>query len=307
MSERVQGCHTRVCDHRVAVKLTQRAPAKLNLSLAIVGREADGFHRLVSCVVPLALADMLGFSPGGVADTMDCDDTSIPIDGSNLVLRAAAVFRAAHPAAPHGHFSLSKSVPHGAGLGGGSSDAACALRLLNTAAGRPFDNDRLRELATTVGSDCAFFVDPVLAVMRQRGELLQGLPASQAVAYHGRHVLLIKPVWGISTARAYGWLVADGGYAQESDAELALAAALPNPEAVVKLGNSLQAPVFARHPELAKGLAALKSTLGISAVMTGSGSACFALVDGPVDLVRVRAALEPAWGPGVWATVTNLA
>ena len=303
----MQGCHTQVTDQRVGVKLTLRAPAKLNLSLAVVGREADGFHRLVSCVVPLALADTLEFSPGGVVDTMDCDDTSVPVDGSNLVLRAAAVFRAAYPSAPHGHFSLSKSIPHGAGLGGGSSDAACALRLLNTASGRPFDNVRLHELATSVGSDCAFFVDPVPMVMRQRGELLSPISASQTAAYHGRHVLLIKPVFGVSTAHAYGWLVADGSYIKESDAEVALAAALSNPDAVVKLGNSLQAPVFARHPELARGLAALKSSLGISAFMTGSGSACFALVEGPVDLARVRVALEPAWGSGVWATVTTLA
>jgi 4-diphosphocytidyl-2-C-methyl-D-erythritol kinase len=296
-----------VSDHRVIVKLTLRAPAKLNLSLAVVGREADGFHRLVSCVVPLALADTLEFSLGGVADTMDCDDASIPVDGSNLVLRAAAVFRAAYPSAPHGHFSLSKKVPHGAGLGGGSSDAASALRLLNMASGHPFDDVRLQELATSVGSDCAFFVDPVPTVMRQRGQLLQRLSGSQAVAYHGRHVLLIKPAFGVSTVNAYGWFVANGSYTKESDAEAALTAALSNPDAVVKLGNSLQAPVFARHPELAQGLAVLKSTLGISAVMTGSGSACFALVDGLVDLARVRAALEPAWGPNVWATATTLA
>lgn len=303
----MQGCHTQVTAQGVGVKLTLRAPAKLNLSLAVVGREADGFHRLVSCVVPLALADTLEFSPGGVVYTMDCNDASIPVDGSNLVLRAATVFRAAYPSAPYGHFSLGKQVPHGAGLGGGSSDAATALHILNTVSGRPFDNVRLRELATSVGSDCSFFMDPVPTVMRQRGELLQRLSGSQAVAYHGRHVLLIKPAFGVSTGHAYGWLAADGSYAKESDAEAALAAALSNPEAVVKLGNSLQAPVFARHPELANGLAALKSELGISAVMTGSGSACFALVDGPVDLARVRAALEPAWGSGVWATVTTLA
>ena len=306
-SLQVQGCHVHVSEHRVGVKLTLRAPAKLNLSLAVVGREADGFHRLVSCVVPLVLADTLDFLPGGSVDTIDCDDASIPTDQSNLVLRAAEVFRSAYPAAPYGHFSLTKKVPHGAGLGGGSSDAAAALCLLNQAAGCPFDNAHLRILATKVGSDCAFFIDPVPAVMRQRGEALSHIPDACAVAYRGRKVLLLKPTFSVSTASAYGWLAAEGGYIQEPEAEAALAAALPKPDAVVKLGNSLQAPVFAHHPQLLAGLQALQSTLGISAVMTGSGSACFAFINGSVDLAKVQATLEPAWGADVWATISEIA
>ena len=289
------------------MKLSERAPAKLNLSLAVVGREPDGFHRLVSCAVPLALSDRLEFEAGGASDTLACDDASLPTDASNLVLRAAAAFRAAHPAAPHGHFRLSKSIPHGAGLGGGSSDAAAALRLLNQASGSPLGPDALRDVAARVGSDCAFFVEPAPAVMRHRGERLSPLPAELAAAYRGRGVLLVKPPFGVSTAAAYGWLAATGGYAPEREAEQALAAALRDPAAVAALGNSLQPPVFAHHPELARGLGALRSQLGITAVMTGSGSACFALVDTPVDRTAVRAALAPSWGPGAWVETTALA
>ena len=293
--------------HGGPVTLSSRAPAKLNLSLAVVGRGADGFHRLVSCVAPLALSDTLEFTSGGFADRLSCDDPVLPTDATNLVLRAAAVFRAAHPSAPHGHFRLGKAVPHGAGLGGGSSDAAAALRLLNQASGGPFDGDQLRQLAARVGSDCALFVEPTLAVMRGRGEILERLPAETAAAYRGRRVLLLRPAFGIATADAYGWLAADGRYATEPAAEAALAAALGSPERIVALGNDLQAPVFARRPELPAGLAALRVTLGITAVMTGSGSACFALLDRPVDLAAVRAVLTPAWGEGVWAQLTELA
>lgn len=293
--------------HLGEVKLTARAPAKLNLSLAVVGRDADGFHRLVSCAAPLVLADTLTFDTGGRSDTLACDDPSLPSDASNLVLRAASAFRAAYPAAPHGHFHLAKRIPHGAGLGGGSSDAAAALRLLNQAAGSPLAPEALRAVAAKVGSDCAFFVEPMTAVMRGRGERLSPLPASAASAYRGRRVLLIKPAFGVSTAAAYGWLAASARHASEPAAELALAAALRDPAAVVALGNSLQAPVFAHHPELPRGLSALRSALGIEAVMTGSGSACFALVDGPVDLAEVRAALTPAWGAGAWVERTELA
>lgn len=288
--------------------LTARAPAKLNLSLAIVGRGSDGFHRLVSCVAPLALCDTLEFVPGGAADTLACDDPSIPADGTNLVLRAAAVFRTAHPAAPHGRFTLRKSVPHGAGLGGGSSDAAAALRLLNAASGRPLGDDRLRALAAQVGSDCAFFVDAEPAILRGRGEVLERLSESHAARMRGRRVLLMKPPFGISTASAYGWLAQAAVYADEGRAELDLADALAtgDPARVVALGNGLQPPVFRRHPELAAGLDAVRMSLGISAVMTGSGSACFALVDGVVDLGAVRRALQSAWGPGAWVCQSNL-
>lgn len=293
--------------HRGRVTLSLRAPAKLNLSLAVVGRGADGFHRLVSCVAPVTLADALEFTPGGSADRLSCDDPALPADGANLVLRAAAVFRTAHSSAPHGHFRLAKSIPHGAGLGGGSSDAAAALRLLNQASGEPFDADQLRRLAAQVGSDCAFFVEPALAVMRGRGYILERLPDATAAAFKRRRVLLLKPAFGVATVDAYGWLAADGRYATEPGAEAALAAALSAPEKVVALGNDLQAPVFARRPELPAGLAALRASLGIAAVMTGSGSACFALVDCTVDLAAVRAALKPAWGEGVWVQLAELA
>ncbi len=289
--------------------LTARAPAKLNLSLAVVGRESDGFHRLVSCVAPLALADTLEFTPGGSVDTLSCDDAALPTDGTNLVLKASAAFRAVHAAAPYGRFNLLKCIPHGAGLGGGSSDAAAALRLLNEASGRPFDTTRLRDLAAQVGSDCAFFVDPAPAILRGRGERLEQLSGRYAANLRGRRVLLIKPSFGISTALAYGWLAQAGGYTHELEAEHSLADALSSvdPAAILALGNDLQAPVFSRHPELAAGLSRLRSELSIAAVMTGSGSACFAFIDSDIDLEAARRALAPAWGPEVWVCQTCLA
>lgn len=289
------------------MQLSIQAPAKLNLSLAVVGRGADGFHRLVSCVAPITLADELAFAPGGSVDQLSCDDASVPADASNLVLRAADAFRAAHPAAPRGHFRLRKSVPHGAGLGGGSSDAAAALRLLNQASGNPLDADALRRIAAQVGSDCAFFIDPAPCVMRGRGERLERLPAATAAAFRDRRVLLLKPAFGVATADAYGWLAARGQYAEEAACEAALASALPDPARVVALGNALQAPVFAHQPRLAEGLAALRARLGIRAVMTGSGSACFAWEETPVDLDAVRRTLEPAWGAGIWIARAALA
>lgn len=281
------------------------APAKVNLSLRLTGRRADGFHELVSVVAPLALADALGFEPGGDADRLVCDDPSLPVDASNLVLRAAAAFRAAVPAAPHGRFRLRKRVPHGAGLGGGSSDAAAALRLLNAAAGSPLAAEALRSLAAQVGSDCPLFVDPRAAVIRGRGERLAPLAMP---AWRGRRILLAKPSFGVATADAYRWFAAEGRLTDPAAAEAELAAALAtgDPAAVVALGNDLEAPVFARLPALAAGVAAARA-MGAALRLTGSGSACFALVGNEPDLGALRAALRPAWGDDVFLIVTDLA
>jgi 4-diphosphocytidyl-2-C-methyl-D-erythritol kinase len=160
--------------------LVEAAQAKLNLSLAITGRRADGFHELVSLVAPIALADTLSLDVGRPLG-LTCDDPALPVDGTNLVLKAAAAYARRRPAAPTGHFHLTKRVPHGAGLGGGSADAAAALRLLDRASGAPLGPEVLEALAAEVGSDCPFFVRGQAAVMRGRGERLEILPAAARV------------------------------------------------------------------------------------------------------------------------------
>lgn len=288
--------------------LTERAPAKVNLSLAVVGRRSDGFHDLLSVVVPLGLADALSWEQAA-RESVECDDPGVPSDGSNLVLRAAAVFRAAHPAAPVGRFTLRKRVPHGAGLGGGSSDAAAALRLLNAASGSPLDADALRALAAKVGSDCPLLVEPRPCVLRGRGERVEVLPAALAARWSGRRLLLAKPPFGVPTPDAYRWLASRGAYASGTAAEAALALALASGDlsGVIALGNDLQSPVFEALPALPRGLSRLRERLGIEARLTGSGSACFALADAAVDPAAVRAALEPEWGAGTWVTLADLA
>lgn len=288
--------------------LVEAAPAKVNLSLAVVGRRPDGFHALVSVVVPLTLADTLTWEPAE-RESLACDDPTVPSDGANLVLKAAAAYRAAHPAAPLGRFHLAKRIPHGAGLGGGSSDAAAALRLLDRAAVAPLGPARLREIAAAVGSDCPLFIEPRACILRGRGERVDPVPATVASRWSGRRLLLVKPPFGVPTPEAYRWLATRGAYASEVGAEAALAVALAagEPAAVVALGNDLEAPVLEALPALSSGLAALRERLGIAARLTGSGSACFALVDGAPDLAAVRATLEPAWGAGTWVSLVDLA
>ena len=284
--------------------LVSAAHAKLNLSLAITGRRADGFHELISLVAPIALADTLTLDVGRPLG-LTCDDASLPVDGSNLVLKAAAAYVKRRPSAPTGHFHLTKKVPHGAGLGGGSSDAAAALRLLDQASGDPIGLEVLETLAAEVGSDCPFFVRGQAAVMRGRGERLEVLPLAARAALAGRKVVLVKPPFGVPTPEAYALLAKAGKHrpAAQAEAELAAWIAQPATDPSV-LGNDLAAPVFAKYLALPVGLESFRRATGVNWQMTGSGSACFAFVSDGFDHARLRADVQRAWGPGAWVEET---
>lgn len=284
--------------------LVAAAHAKLNLSLAITGRRADGFHELVSLVAPLGLADTLSLEPGRSLG-LTCDDASLPVDGTNLVLKAAVAYARRRPSAPTGHFHLIKKVPHGAGLGGGSADAAAALRLLDQASGEPLGAEALEALAAEVGSDCPFFVRSQAAVMRGRGERLELLPPAARAALAGRKVVLVKPPFGIPTPEAYGLLAKAGRYRPAAQAEAELAAWVADPSADPSaLGNDLVAPVFAKYLALPVGLESLRRATGYAGRMTGSGSACFGFVSDGFDHARLREEAYRVWGPGAWVEPT---
>ena len=284
--------------------LVSAAHAKLNLSLAITGRRADGFHELISLVAPIGLADTLTLDVGRPLG-LTCDDASLSVDGSNLVLKAAAAYVKRRPSAPIGHFHLTKKVPHGAGLGGGSSDAAAALRLLDQASGDPLGLEVLETLAAEVGSDCPFFVRGQAAVMRGRGERLEVLPLAARAALAGRKVVLVKPPFGVPTPEAYALLAKAGKHRPAAQAEAELAAWIAQPAADPSaLGNDLAAPVFAKYLALPVGLESFHRATGVNWQMTGSGSACFAFVSDGFDHARLRADVRRAWGPGAWVEET---
>ena len=284
--------------------LVEAAQAKLNLSLAITGRRADGFHELVSLVAPIAHADTLSLDVGRPLG-LSCDDPALPVDGTNLVLKAAAAYARRRPAAPTGRFHLTKRVPHGAGLGGGSADAAAALRLLDRASGDPLGPAELEALAAEVGSDCPFFVRGQAAVMRGRGERLEILPAPVRTALVGRKVVLAKPPFGVPTPEAYGLLAQAGKYRPVAQAEAELAAWLARPATdPVKLGNDLAAPVFSKYVALPAALASFRRVTGSDWQMTGSGSACFAWIEDGFDQAGLRADAIRVWGPGAWVAET---
>lgn len=288
------------------------SPAKVNLSLAITGRRADGFHELVSVVAPLAFGDTLHArrAADGAGFTLTCDVAEVPVDESNLVLRAARLFAAETGWRGGVEFSLEKRIPMGAGLGGGSSNAVAALRALERLSGRELDAARRDALAAELGSDCPLFWRATPVVMRGRGEKVDALPEAAAARLRGRKLLIFKPGFGVATAWAYQALAATpGAYADASAEEARLAAWMAETAAPAEelLLNTMEGPVFAKWIALPAMLAWLRERHGLQARMSGSGSACFAFCPEGMDLASVTQTVREGWGAEAFVQATQLA
>ena len=297
------------------------APAKLNLFLAITGRRADGFHDLVSVAAPVAFGDTLrvetrGEGRGAAGFELVCDDAAVPVDGTNLVLKAAAAFAAATAgrggAVTAATFFLEKRIPMGAGLGGGSSDAVAALRALNALSGGVLGADELAEVAATLGSDCPLFLHGAPVVMRGRGERVEALAEEAAERLRGRRVLIFKPGFGIPTPWAYGKMAANGAahYLPAAAAEARLAsfarAAAAGEAWEPHLYNNMEAVAFAKYVALPTLLDALRERFGLVGRMSGSGSACFAVLADGTPVATVVEAIRAAWGASTFITETQV-
>ena len=282
------------------------APAKLNLSLAVTGKREDGFHELLSLVASINLADRLEFKKA-MKWSLLCDDASIPTDHTNLVLKAAEVYQAHRPDTVVGEFNLKKLIPSGAGLGGGSSDAAAALRLLDRANPSPLGEEILLKLAAKVGSDCPYFIKSTTAIMSGRGEILENVSSQVASALTGRRVMIIKPSFGVATQDAYGLLAQSKAYESQSAAKQKLHDWMNQPTSDPSLlGNTLESVVFNKYLALPVALDEVSRATGINFRMTGSGSACFAFCPTQFDPQALRLILERCWGEGVWICETEI-
>lgn len=288
-------------------------PAKLNLYLAITGRREDGFHDLISVVATLEFGDDLTLvrRPGddGVF-TLRCDDPEVPSDDANLVLKAARAYVAETGWRGGVDFALRKRTPMGAGLGGGSSDGVGALLGLNALAGERVDPAGLQRLAAGLGSDCPLFLGRGPLTMRGRGERLEPWPEDARRRVAGRRVLVFKPPFGVNTAWAYGRLAAAAprSYLPDKDAEARLAAwrAAPDRDLEALCFNNMEPPVFEKFPALPVLAERLEAEFGVRTHMSGSGSACYALLAGDAPVNALETAIRRAWGPAAFVTVTRI-
>jgi 4-diphosphocytidyl-2-C-methyl-D-erythritol kinase len=243
-------------------EVKQAAPAKINLYLHITGRRPDGFHELETLMVPISLGDMLDLDliPAGIEVT--CSDPALSDAKDNLATKAARLFLEEFGLETGVRINLQKAVPVGAGLGGGSSDAAAVLLALRELTGTKADDAKLVELAARLGSDIPFFIGGKPAICRGRGEIIE--PVVLRDSYQG---LLVHPGFGVSTPWAYK-TYAQNPRPGEPGRDF--------PDFIAR--NDLEPPAFSKYPWLPVAKAwfrAQPETLG--ALMSGSGSSVFAL------------------------------
>lgn len=286
--------------------LSDSAPAKINLTLRVLGRRADGYHELESLVAFAALADALTLVPGAsLVLTVEGPTAGQagPLD-ENLVLKAARAAAARIDGLRLGSFALTKRLPAGGGLGGGSSDAAAALRLLARTNGIALDDPRLAAAALATGADVPVCLAARPRIMRGIGEELSpplALPSCPAVLAGPGFPLATKDVFaalGLKPGERTGGatqVAADVPAGRE--ALLAFLAAHP---------NDLEAPALRLAPAIGDLLTALRGEPGCRlARMSGSGTTCFGLFDAPGGAeaaARRLGAAHPAW----WVQATGL-
>lgn len=253
--------------------LRERAYAKVNLVLHVGPPRPDGLHPICSIFASLHLADDLRFRPSAEAeDTIECEG----VEGPNLAAAALAAFRDEVPSLPPLDVRIDKRIPVAAGLGGGSADAAAALRAANRLTGDSLDADALRAIAATLGSDVPSQVEPGHALVAGTGEIVEpvGLPPLAAV--------LVPQAEGLATSDVYAQLDRIEGWRKQLDIE-AVRATLDSDSSSWELAfeNDLQPAALAMRPELVSVIGRLRAAGALVARVSGSGPTCFGLFADP--------------------------
>jgi 4-diphosphocytidyl-2-C-methyl-D-erythritol kinase len=289
--------------------LVLKSHCKVNLLLNILGKRPDGFHELETLFHPVALEDELRFERTAHGLALTCSDPTLPTDGKNLVHRAATLFFDAAQQAPSVGIHLEKHIPHAAGLGGGSGNAATALLGLNELFGHPLNTAQLNQIAAGLGSDVPFFLQKKPALGVGRGEQVESLEPFACLA--PAWIVLVRPPFGISTPWAYGEL---GRFPEQRNGQpgraAALATALRRGDLTALstgLYNSLEAPALEKYPLLALFQDFFRSVDCLGTLMSGSGSTTFALFP---DETSARNALErfgDKFGDSQWSAAVPLA
>ncbi len=290
----------------VALPLTTRARAKVNLDLRVLGRRADGYHELESLVAFAGVGDTLSLDPGAPLSLTLAGPRAegLAADSDNLILRAARALAAVRPGLRLGRFHLVKRLPVASGIGGGSADAAAALRLLARLNGIASADPLLREVAAGVGADVPVCLDSRARLMAGIGEKLGPvlrLPPLFAV--------LANPGVGVETVAVFRAL---GLKAGETASE-ARAANFVAPASATKVwsylnstSNDLAPPALSVAPVIGEVLEQLAALPGCRlARMSGSGATCFALFDDCVASATAAKALQRE-RPGWWVKPTLL-
>jgi 4-diphosphocytidyl-2-C-methyl-D-erythritol kinase len=269
------------------------APAKINLSLKILGRRDDGFHEIETLIVPISLCDEIKIDKSDAKEGIEfrCDDASVPQGDDNLAVRAAKTFLEEAKLKSGVAIELKKKIPHGAGLGGGSSDAATTLLALNELFKTNLPREALAKMGETNGSDVPFFIFQSAAICRGRGELVTPLKFDEQLS-----ILLFKPAFAVPTEWAYSrWQdsreIPDVSYAAQQFEHQTFI-------------NDLERPVFEKFVFVVHlKIWLLRQPEVGAALMSGSGSTMFAVMRANADGERLAKRAKAELDPELWTCV----
>lgn len=246
-----------------------RSPAKLNLFLSVIGKRADGYHELASLFQAIDLSDTLSFDFAS-EDRFTCSDPSLPLDSSNLVVKALDLFRKKTGLHFPVNIHLEKKIPSEAGLGGGSSNAATTLFALNSMANFAYSEQQLQMWSAEIGSDMAFFFSKGTACCTGRGELVRDLPKIEF-----EELTITKPLIGLSTPKVFAFL--NLASLKKRDIDFYLKEFY---EGKHQFFNDLEDAAFRAEPKLIQFKNRLLQSGFTDVHMTGSGTAFFCMGSG---------------------------
>jgi 4-diphosphocytidyl-2-C-methyl-D-erythritol kinase len=266
--------------------LTAKAPAKLNLRLKVTGRRPDGYHELVSLMVPIDICDVLDFQVTPETIKLLWEGLPVPVDEPNLVRRAAEAFFERSGVKGGVSVKVSKNIPVAAGMGGGSSDAAATLLSLNRLWSEPLSLETLRDLALKLGADVPFFLEPRPSIARGIGEVLEPAARWPEVWY-----LIVSPPFQVSTSWVYGNLRL-GLTSNEYDR---IKEELGKERLVISrfLENDLETVTSAKFPILDRIKKTLLDAGAEGALMTGSGPSVFGVFSSRNQAERAKEKIVP--------------
>lgn len=268
-----------------------KAPAKTNLWLHVRGKREDGFHEIETRMVALSLADKLKLNWREDEEVrLKCSDPLLPTGEENLVVKAVRALEKHCGKVFAVDIELKKKIPSGAGLGGGSSDAAAVLLALNEMAQLDLSQDELAEVGATIGSDIPFFVYECPCDCRGRGEIVE--PVSEAVP--SRPILLLKPAFEISAGWAYQKFAESAEYDGFTYSEQKLAWGA--------MRNDLERPVFEKFPILGEMKGWLLAQPEVeAALLSGSGSTMLAILKKRDEGKDLKKRASKRYGKTTWA------
>jgi len=261
-----------------ATPVTVHAPAKVNLILRILDRRPDGYHNLWSIMHTVALEDavtMRASSQRGIR--LACNVGGLSVDHTNLVWRAASAVLDRAQLSVGVDIELYKRVPMGAGLGGGSSDAAATILGLNQSLQLGWSREKMAEVGQALGSDVAFFLFAPSAIVTGRGESVRPVTIEG-----GRWIVLVKPTFEIETKWAYQELAATRAAVRQLSAdhgELDRRDRLTWGQVAASVENDFEIPVFTKHPQLGEIKRFLLKRGAQFALLSGSGATVFGLFE----------------------------